>query len=68
MVFSHKGEAENSLFAKIDSLQFNMNFKISYVSLFQVVAEKLWINESRGQFFPHAGAAVNSVFIVIGSL
>ena len=48
MVFSHKSEAENSLFAKIDSLQFNMNFKISYVSLFQVVAEKLWINESRG--------------------
>ena len=51
MVFSHKGEAENSLFAKIDSLKFNMNFKISYVSLAQVVAEELWINESRGGFF-----------------
>ena len=41
MVFSHKREAENSLFVKIDSLQFNMNFKISYVSLAQVVVDKL---------------------------
>ena len=37
-----------------------MNFKISYVSLAQVVADKLWINESRGWFFHHEGAAVNS--------
>ena len=51
MVFSHKGEAENSLFAKIDSLKFNMKFKIRYVSLAQVVADKLSINESRGGFF-----------------
>ena len=60
MVFSHKVEAKNSLFAKIRSLHFNMNFKISYVSLAQVVADKLWINESRGWFFHHEGAAVNS--------
>ena len=45
-----------------------MNFKISYISLAQVFAEKLWINESRGWFFHHGGAAVNSFSVVIGSL
>ena len=45
-----------------------MNFKISYVSLAQVVIDKLWIDERRGWFFHHGGEAVNSFFIVIGSL
>ena len=34
MVFNRRGVFENSIFAEIDSFYFNMNFKISYVSVF----------------------------------
>ena len=45
-----------------------MNFEMSYVSLAEVVTDKVWINESRGWFYHHGGAAVNSFCIVIESL
>ena len=36
----------NSFFIAIESLQFIMNFKTSYVSLAQVVAVQPWVHES----------------------
>ena len=38
MVFHHGGEATNSFLLAIESLKFNINSEISYVSLAQVVA------------------------------
>ena len=41
MVFNHGGVFENSLFAEIEGVQFNMTFETNYVSVTQIVAAKL---------------------------
>ena len=48
MVFHDGGKAEDFHFSEIDSLEFNMNFAIDYVSLAQAVAVKLQIHATRG--------------------
>ena len=68
MVFNSRGVFENSVFAEIEGLLFNMNFETSYVSLVLVVAAKLEIYDSSGWFFYHGGAAANFFFIAIESL